>query len=138
MAGDHLEQHAVKISRKKIVDMEELWQLPCTWAALDGCNIPMKCPPGGLSAYKDYHHFKNFYLIVLFDLYRVVVSFGKLPRFSHFPVDKPVEFNPRRNVAKFRQAGWQGDYPTPNHSCLSYRIRFRVRIRVRLVVNLLY
>ena len=63
MAGDSLEQHAVKISRKK---MEELWQLPCTWAALDDCNISMKCPPGGLSACKDYHHFKNFYLIVFF------------------------------------------------------------------------
>ena len=29
---------------EKIVDMEEFWQFPCTWAALDGCHIPVKCP----------------------------------------------------------------------------------------------
>ena len=31
----------------KILDMEELWQFPCCWAAIDGCQIPIKCPPGG-------------------------------------------------------------------------------------------
>ena len=53
---------------EKIVDMEEFWQFPCTWAALDGCHNPMKCPPGGLSACKEYHNFKNFYSIVLMAL----------------------------------------------------------------------
>ena len=53
---------------EKIVDMEEFWQFPCTWAASDGCHIPMKCPPGSLGACKEYHNFKNFYSIVLMAL----------------------------------------------------------------------
>ena len=53
---------------EKIVDMEEFWQFPCTWAALDGCHIPKKCPPGGLAACKEYHNFKNVYSIVLMAL----------------------------------------------------------------------
>ena len=24
--------------------MQELWQFPCAWAAVDGCHIPIKCP----------------------------------------------------------------------------------------------
>lgn len=51
--------------RRKILDMEEFWQFPCCWAAIDGCHIPMKCPPGGLEACKEYHNFINFYSIVL-------------------------------------------------------------------------
>ena len=30
--------------KRKILDMEELWQFPCCWGAKDGCHIPMKCP----------------------------------------------------------------------------------------------
>ena len=48
--------------------MEELWQFPCSWAAVDGCHIPIKCPPGGQSSRKEYHNFKNFYSIVLMAL----------------------------------------------------------------------
>ena len=51
--------------KEKILDMEELWQFPCCWAAIDGCHIPIKCPPGGLKACKEHHNFKNFYSIVL-------------------------------------------------------------------------
>ena len=51
--------------KEKILDMEELWQFPCCWAAIDGCHIPIKCPPGGLEACKEHHNFKNFYSIVL-------------------------------------------------------------------------
>ena len=51
--------------RNKIVDMEEMWQFPCCWAAIDGCHIPIKCPPGGQEACKEYHNFKNFYSVVL-------------------------------------------------------------------------
>ena len=72
---------------EKIVDMEEFWQFPCTWAALDGCHIPMKCPPGGLSACKEYHNFKNFYSIVLMALvdsnYRFVWGSCGFPGNSH-------------------------------------------------------
>lgn len=66
---------------KQILDMEDLWQFPCCWAAVDGCHIPLKCPPGSLEACKEYHNFKNFYSIVLmgmvdshYRLFRVVVA----------------------------------------------------------------
>ena len=51
--------------REKILDMEELRQFPCSWAAIDGCHIPLQCPAGGLQAKKEYHNLKNFYSIVL-------------------------------------------------------------------------
>ena len=41
------------------------WQFPFAWGAIDGCHIPVKCPPSGLQACKKYHNFKNFYSIVL-------------------------------------------------------------------------
>lgn len=50
--------------KEKIVDMEEQWQLCCCWAAVDGCHLPIKCPPGNFSC-EEYHNFKNFYSIVL-------------------------------------------------------------------------
>ena len=60
----HLPQNQHGFERK-ILDMEELWQFPFAWGAIDGCHIPVKCPPGGLQACKEYHNFKNFYSIVL-------------------------------------------------------------------------
>ena len=51
-----------------MLDMDEYWQFPCCWAAIDGCHIPIKCPPGGLEACKEYHNFKNFYSIVSMEL----------------------------------------------------------------------
>ena len=30
---------------EKMLDTEELWQFPYSWAAVDGCHIPIKCPP---------------------------------------------------------------------------------------------
>ena len=50
---------------RKILDMEELWQFPFCWAAVDGCHIPIKCPPGGLQACKESHNYGNFYSVVL-------------------------------------------------------------------------
>ena len=46
--------------KKKMLDMEEFWHFPCCWASIDGRHIPMKCPPGGQEACKEYHNFKNF------------------------------------------------------------------------------
>ena len=57
--------HSTEAFKEKILDMEELWQFPCCWAAIDGCHIPIKCPPGGLESCKEFHNFKNFYSIVL-------------------------------------------------------------------------
>ncbi|XP_068690124.1 uncharacterized protein [Montipora foliosa] len=51
--------------KEKMVDMEMLWQFPSCWGAIDGCHIPIQCPPGGLKACKEYHNFKNFYSIVM-------------------------------------------------------------------------
>lgn len=71
----------------KILDMEEFWQFPCCWAAIDGCHIPMKCPPGGLEASKEYHNFKNFYSVVLMGLvdshYRFIWGSCGFPGNSH-------------------------------------------------------
>ena len=73
--------------KKKILDMEEFWQFPCCWAAIDGCHIPMKCPPSGLQACKEYHNFKNFYSIVLMGMvdshYRFVWGSCGFPGNSH-------------------------------------------------------
>ena len=34
---------------QKMNDMDQKWQFPCCWGAIDGCHIPIKCPPGGSS-----------------------------------------------------------------------------------------
>ena len=36
--------------KAKVLDMDEFWQFLCCWAALDGCHIPVKCPPGGVGS----------------------------------------------------------------------------------------
>ena len=51
--------------KRKIFDLKEFLQFPCCWAAIDGYHIPMKCPPGGLEACKEYQNCKSFYSIVL-------------------------------------------------------------------------
>ena len=73
--------------KKKMLDMDEFWQFPCCWAAIDGYHIPIKCPPGGLEACKEYHKFKNFYSIVVMGLvdshYRFVWGSCGFPGNSH-------------------------------------------------------
>ena len=51
--------------KEKVLDMEQLWQFPYAWGAIDGCHLPLKCPAGGAESRKEYHNFKNFYSIVL-------------------------------------------------------------------------
>ena len=51
--------------RERMLDMEQMWQFPCCWSAIDGCHISIKCPPGGFESSKECHIFKNFYSIVL-------------------------------------------------------------------------
>lgn len=76
-----------KEMKEKIIDMEEMWQFPVCWAAVDGCHIPIKCPDGGCEAAKEYHNFKNFYSIVLMGLvdakYRFVWASAGFPGNSH-------------------------------------------------------
>lgn len=52
-------------SLQKVLHKEEFWQVPCCGAAINGCHIPMKCPPKELQSFKEYCYFKNFYSIVL-------------------------------------------------------------------------
>ena len=63
-----MSKHLPKIQEmfiNKMVDMEQFWQFPCCWVVMNGCHIPIKCPPGGLESCKEYHNYKNFYLLVL-------------------------------------------------------------------------
>ena len=73
--------------KSKILDMEEMWQFPYCWAALDGCHIPIKCPPGGKNSCKEYHNYKNFYSIVLMAFvdshYRFIWASCGFPGNSH-------------------------------------------------------
>ena len=50
---------------EKMLDMEQLWQFPYSWGAIDGCHISIQCPADGQEAMKEYHNFKNFYSIVM-------------------------------------------------------------------------
>lgn len=87
--------------RSKILDMEEAWQFPCCWSAVDGCHIPIKCPPGGLESCKKYHNFKNFFSVVLMGMvdskYRFVWAScgypGKFTWLNHFSVHWFMESN---------------------------------------------
>ena len=50
----------------KMVDMEEFWQFPCCWAAVDVCHIPIKCLYlDELESCKEFCNFKKFYSLVL-------------------------------------------------------------------------
>ena len=73
--------------KQKILNMEELWQFPFTWAAVDGCHIPIKCTPGGNEACKEFHNFKSFYSFVLMSLvdakYRFIWGSCGFPGNSH-------------------------------------------------------
>lgn len=87
---EHVSKHFPRGKQQfeeKMLDMEELWQFPCSWAAIDGCHIPLKCPDGGLSACKEYHNFKNFYSVVLMGLvdakYRFIWGSSGFPGNSH-------------------------------------------------------
>ena len=68
-------------------DMNNMWQFPFCWAAIDGCHIPIKCPQGGAEASKEYHNFKNFYSIVLMAMldsnYRFIWGSCGFPGNSH-------------------------------------------------------
>ena len=84
---DKFMPHTEQEFRKKLIDMEAMWQFPCCWAAIDGCHIPIKCPPGGPESCKEFHNFKNFYSIVLMAMidshYRFVWGSCGYPGNSH-------------------------------------------------------
>ena len=73
--------------KDKMKEMNERWQFPFCWAAIDGCHIPIKCPPGGAASCKEYHNFKNFYSVVLMAMvdskYRFIWGSCGFPGNSH-------------------------------------------------------
>ena len=73
--------------KKKMIDMEQFWQFPYCWAAVDGCHIPIKCPPGGPESRKEYYNFKNFYSVIMMGLvdsnYRFIWGTCGFPGNSH-------------------------------------------------------
>lgn len=73
--------------KEKMKDMNDRWQFPFCWSAIDGCHIPIKCPPGGATSCKEYHNFKNFYSVVLMAMvdsrYRFIWGSCGFPGNSH-------------------------------------------------------
>ena len=55
--------------KQKILDMEQFWQFPRCWTAINGYHIPMECSPGGLQACKEYHHFPLLFYVRIFAFY---------------------------------------------------------------------
>ena len=54
--------------KDKLPDMDDEWQFPCDFAAIDASHLPIKCHSGGQEAMKQYYNFKNFYSAVLLGL----------------------------------------------------------------------
>lgn len=81
--------------RKKNVGYGRVLAVSLLLGSNDGCHIPIKCPPGGLEACKEYHDFKNFNSILLMGLvdshYRFVWGSCNFPGNSHDAVI--VSFN---------------------------------------------
>lgn len=61
-------EHVSKLmptTAEELETMQNLVSFPFAFASVDGCHIPLKCPPGGAEARKAYYNFKNFYSIIL-------------------------------------------------------------------------
>ena len=76
--------------KTKIMHTDELWQFPYCWASIDGCHIPIKCPPG------DHSPVRNFYSIVLMAMvdsqYRFLWASCGFPGNSHDAIiSKPTD-----------------------------------------------
>lgn len=72
---------------KKIIEMEQMWQFLCCWGAIDGCHIPLKCPPGGLESSEEYHNFNFFYSLAVMAIvdshYRFIWGSSGYPGNAH-------------------------------------------------------
>ena len=79
--------HSKDTLNEKMKEMEQEWQFPFAYSAIDGCHIPIKCPPGGQESCKEFHNFKNFYSIVLMGMvdakYRFIWASAGWPGNSH-------------------------------------------------------
>ena len=66
--SETLEIHFPKTNdefKEKLLDMDAEWKFPYAFAAIDGSNLPIKCPSGGQEVMKQYYNFKNLYSVVL-------------------------------------------------------------------------
>ena len=43
--------------------MVQKWQFPFAFGAVDRCDIPIHCPPGGAESSKEFHNFNDFYSV---------------------------------------------------------------------------
>ena len=72
---------------QKVKEMEQEWQFPYAYAAIDGCDSPIKCPPGGQESAKEFHNFKNVYSSVLVGMadakYHFIWASAGFPGNSH-------------------------------------------------------
>ena len=59
----------VEETKQAVNLMEKMWQCTSAFCAVDGTHIPIRSPPGGAEAAKDYHCFKNFHSIILLGNY---------------------------------------------------------------------
>ena len=79
--------HTKKEFIVRMQEMHNLWQFSFSLVAIDGCHIPIKCPPGGMAICKEYYNYKNFYSIVLMGMvdsrYRFMRGSCGFPGNSH-------------------------------------------------------
>ena len=69
MWADTVDKHFPRTEsnfKTSMLDMDEEWQFPYAFCAIDGSHLPIKCPDGGGEAMKQYYSFKNFYSVILF------------------------------------------------------------------------
>ena len=83
--------------KMKMQEMHDMWQFPFCWGAVDGLHIPIKCPPSGAEARKEYYNFKHFYLVVLMAMvdakYRFVWGSCGYPGNTHNAIAlQPTDF----------------------------------------------
>ena len=68
MWHESVEKHFPRSKEKILLKMQEMeseWQFEYALSAIDGSHVPIKYPPGGAQAMKQYHKFNNFYSVIL-------------------------------------------------------------------------
>ena len=65
----------------KVQEMESEWQFEYAFSAIDGSHLPIKCPPGGAQAMKQY----SVILLALVDAkYRFIWASLSAPGNTHY------------------------------------------------------
>ena len=90
MWHDSVEKYFPKSKEEFLVKMQEMesqWQFEYAFSAIDCSHLPIKRPPGGAQAIKEYHNFKNFYSVILLALvdakYRFIWASLSAPKNAH-------------------------------------------------------